>query len=121
MHTPAIKKLITSTLLAEEYHLPNEKLISGDPKQTIWQHYTDKTQKFSTGIWQSEIGKWNIKYTEEEYCQILEGVSIITDVAGNAVTVSAGESFVIPSGFAGTWEVVEKTKKIYVIYEEKTA
>jgi len=119
MHTPAVKKLIASTLVAEEYNLPKEKLISGTPKQTIWQHYTDETQKFSTGIWQSEIGKWKINYTEEEFCQILEGMSVITDAAGSAVTVSAGENFVIPNGFVGTWEVVEKTKKIYVIYEDK--
>jgi len=118
MNVSSVKKLIASTLDAEEYFLPADKLISGNPKQTIWQHYTDKTQKFSTGIWQSEIGKWKINYTEEEFCQILEGVSLITDAAGSAVTVSAGESFVIPSGFTGTWEVVEKTKKIYVIYEK---
>ena len=35
----------------------------------------------------------------------------------DAVTVSAGESFVIPRGFVGTWEVVQPTKKIYVVYE----
>jgi len=33
------------------------------------------------------------------------------------VTVTQGESFVIPSGFVGTWEVVTPTKKIFVIYE----
>ena len=37
--------------------------------------------------------------------------------AADAVTVSAGESFVVPRGFVGTWEVVEPTKKTYVIYE----
>lgn len=45
------------------------------------------------------------------------GTSIISDAQGVAVTVSAGESFVIPRGFSGTWEVVEPTRKIYVIYE----
>ena len=117
MQTPVVKKLITSSLVAEEYYLPNEKLIVGNPKQTIWPHYSNATQRFSTGIWQSEIGKWKINYTEEEFCQLLEGVSVITDADGNAVTVSAGENFVIPSGFVGTWEVIETTKKIYVIYE----
>ena len=119
MNPPSVKKLAASSLVAEEYFLPAEKLISGNPKQTIWPHYTDATQKFGTGIWQSEVGKWEINYTEEEFCQMLEGVSVITDAAGSAVTVSAGENFVIPSGFVGTWEVIEKTKKIYVIYENK--
>jgi uncharacterized cupin superfamily protein len=33
------------------------------------------------------------------------------------MTLSAGDSVVIPRGFVGTWEVVEPTQKIYVIYE----
>lgn len=97
--------------------MPAEKLIKGNPRQTVWQHYTDPTEKFLTGLWQSDIGKWRIAYTEEEYCQILEGTSVITDLDGNAVTVSSGENFVIPRGFVGSWEVIERTKKIYVIYE----
>lgn len=112
-----ILKFSTGDATAEEYFLPAEKLISRNPKQTIWQHYTDPSAKFLTGIWQSEVGKWRINYTEEEYCQILEGSSILTDESGNAVTVSSGENFVIPRGFIGTWEVLEKTRKIYVIYE----
>ena len=107
----------TSGVTGEEYYLPEEKRIAGNPKQTLWNHYTDASGRFSTGVWQSEVGKWRIAYTEEEYCRILEGTSIIRDAQGGAVTVSAGESFVIPRGFSGTWEVVEPTRKIYVIYE----
>ena len=33
------------------------------------------------------------------------------------MTLSAGDSVVVPRGFIGTWEVVEPTRKIYVIYE----
>ena len=118
MNDSKISKLVDSSLTKEEYYLPTEKLLSGNPKQTIWAHYTDKSQKFSTGIWQSEEGKWKIHYTEEEFCQILEGVSVITDKTGVAVTVSKGENFLIPSGFVGSWEVIKMTKKIYVIYEK---
>ena len=113
----AIHKFNTAGVPVEEYFLPAEKLLEGNPKQSIWQHYTDASEQFSTGIWQSEKGKWNVAYTEEEYCQILEGVSILTDANGKADIVTIGESFVIPKGFVGTWEVVERTRKIYVIYE----
>jgi uncharacterized cupin superfamily protein len=58
-----------------------------------------------------------ISYTEEEYCHMLEGTSIITHADGTSVRVTAGESFVIPVGFAGAWEVVETTTKRFVIYE----
>ena len=110
-------KLDQSTVVGEDYHLPPEKLLSGNPKQTIWVHYTSAAGNFIAGIWRSEPGKWHISYTEEEFCHMLEGLSIVTETGGSPVTVRAGESFVIPSGFVGTWEVVEATTKRFVIYE----
>ena len=101
----------------EQYWLPAEKLIAGNPKQVVWNTYSGSGGKFFAGVWYSEVGKWRIRYTEEEYCHVLQGVSVITDAQGKAVTVSAGDRFVIPRGFTGTWEVVEPTRKIYVIYE----
>jgi len=101
----------------EEYWLAADKLIAGNPKQVVWNAYSGSAGKFFAGIWQSEVGKWRVRYTEEEYCHLLQGVSVITDEQGKAVTVSAGDRFVIPRGFTGTWEVVEATRKIYVIYE----
>jgi uncharacterized protein len=109
--------LNSPTVVPEEYFLSPEKLIAGNPAQEIWQEYSDPTTKFFAGFWQSERGKWKIAYTEEEYCEILAGRSIITDANGHAVTVTTGDRFVIPRGFVGTWEVVEITRKRYVIYE----
>ncbi len=117
MNRKAVYRFDNAGVDAEEYFLPDDKLIAGNPKQTVWQHYRDGTGKFSAGVWQSEVGKWHVRYTEEEYCRILRGRSVITDSAGNATTVSAGDSLVVPSGFVGTWEVVEPTSKTYVIYE----
>ena len=117
MTIPAILKFDEAHAHPEEYFLAAEKLIEGNPKQTLWQYYTDPTKKFLSGMWKSEPGKWNISYTEEEFCQILEGVSVVADAQGTAVTVAQGDSFVIPRGFTGTWEVIETTRKIYVIYE----
>src|SRR5215469_2525845 len=105
----------------EEYFLPAEKLIDGNPRQTLWQQYSDASGKFFAGAWHSEVGKWQVAYTEEEYYQILQGISVITDSAGNALTVRPGDRFVIPRGFIGTWEVIEPTRKLYVIYEPGTA
>ena len=120
MSPKGIVKFSPATTLAKEYYLAPEKLIVGNPKQSLWETYTDPSGQFFTGTWQSEPGKWRIHYTEEEFCQILEGVSVLTDAQGLEVVVSAGESFVIPRGFAGTWEVRETTRKIYVIFEAHT-
>ena len=115
-----VLKIDPATATAEHYFLPAEKLLAGNPRQTLWMHYTDPTQKFCVGEWASDIGKWRIAYTEEEHCRMLEGTSVLTDTQGHAVTVTAGESFVVPRGFTGTWEVLVPTRKTFVLYEAGT-
>lgn len=117
MSPAQVLKIDSPQTPGEEYFLPAEKLIEGNPRQTLWMQYTDPSQQFFTGIWQSEPGKWRVSYTEEEYCHMLAGKSVICDAQGHAVTVVAGESFVMPKGFVGTWEVLETSCKRFVIYE----
>lgn len=104
---------------AEEYFVAPEKLVDGNPRQTVWLEYEDPSGQFCAGIWTSEVGAWRIHYTEHEYCRILEGRSLITHESGAATTVSAGDEFVIPAGFVGTWRVLEFTRKRFVIHEQK--
>lgn len=117
MVSPALRKFDDSGVAPAESFVARDKLIEGNPRQTLWLHYTDARGQFFAGVWRSEPGKWRIAYTEEEYCHLLDGLSVITDHQGRATTVSAGDSFVIPRGFSGTWEVVETTTKRFVIYE----
>lgn len=103
----------------ETYYLAVEKLLEGNPKQTLHIQYTDPTGEFFVGLWSSEVGKWKVQYTEEEFCAMLAGISVITDENGHTLTVQAGDEFVIPAGFVGTWEVIEPSTKRFVIYERK--
>ena len=89
------------------------KVIAGDPVHTTWN--LEERDELYCGIWQSTPGKWRIAYDEWEYCRILEGVSVIAEDGGAAVTVRAGAAFILRPGFAGTWEVLETTRKDYVI------
>lgn len=90
-----------------------EKLLAGDPVHTTW-NVEDRDGLYS-GMWQSTPGKWKIDYAEWEYIHIHSGHSILTDEAGHATHLMAGDSFIIRPGFKGTWEVVETTLKDYVI------
>ncbi|MDQ7250725.1 cupin domain-containing protein [Dongia sedimenti] len=94
--------------------------ISGDPKTRLQNYFTDASGQFFSGIWESSPGKWPVRYSESEFCAILEGKCVLTDEAGRAETFGKGDSFVIPSGFAGTWETVEPVKKLYAIFEPKS-
>ncbi len=82
-------------------------------------HYTDPTEQFFAGIWQSSVGAKTVNYTEEEVCVILEGRVRLTDLQGNAKEFGAGSTFVLPAGFKGIWETLEAVKKIYVVWQAK--
>ena len=90
-----------------------EKVLAGDPVHTTWN--IEERGTLYSGLWQSTPGKWKVSYSEWEYVHILEGVSILTDAAGHATTLRAGDSWIIRPGFEGTWECVETTLKDYVI------
>ena len=97
--------------------LPAAKLLRGNPEQRVWNAYADPAGRLFVGHWESEPGKWSIRYTEQEYCEILAGRSVITDGRGVATAVGPGDRIVIPAGFEGSWEVLETTRKVYVICE----
>lgn len=91
-----------------------DRLIAGDPKFRTW-NVEEAEGGLYAGIWEATPGKWRIDYDEWEFCHILSGVSIVTEEGGEAHMVKAGDSFVLRPGFKGTWEVVETTRKEYVI------
>lgn len=89
------------------------RVIAGDPVHTTWN--LEERDGLYAGIWESTPGCWRVSYTEWEYCRILSGVSVLTEDGKPPMTVRAGDSFVLRPGFCGTWEVVETTRKDYVI------
>jgi uncharacterized cupin superfamily protein len=116
---PALPRLLPAlpTGPGESYRVAPDKLMEGDPLQTVWTDHTDATGTFFAGFWRSEPGTWRVAYTEEEFCQLLEGVSVLSADDGTVLTVRAGDCFVVPRGFVGTWRVVEPTTKRFVIHE----
>lgn len=121
MNIATIVDFAHSNAAPEHYRPAPEKVLKGDPAQSVTNHYSSPCGQFNTGIWEGAIGQWNVNYTEHEYCEILQGVSVIRDAAGNGKTVRTGDRFVIPAGFNGTWEVLEDCRKVYVIFEQAKA
>ena len=104
---------------AERYRPTEEKILKGDPQQTLYNHYNSPCGQMNAGVWERDAGQWRVNYTEHEYCEIIQGVSVLRDDDGNAKTLRAGDRFVIPAGFRGTWEVLQPCRKIYVVFEQK--
>jgi hypothetical protein len=101
----------------QAYFVSTEKLISGNPKQQVWLEYESPNREFCAGVWASEVGEWKVQYSEQEYCCILEGRSVLINEDGTSQEFSEGMEFIVPSGFVGSWRVVEPTRKRFVIYE----
>lgn len=117
---PSIPSLITFSEPLPEgqtYRPPAERILAGDPVQTAWNLFTSADGRFNSGIWECQPGKWRCIFTESEFCQILSGVLIVTGDDGTVITYRAGNAFVSPAGFTGTWEVVEPVRKHYAFYE----
>ena len=58
-----------------------------------------------------------IRYTEHEFCHLLLGRVRIESEEGERWEFRSGDTFVIPAGFNGTWEVIEDCRKLYAIFE----
>ena len=82
--------------------------------------YRSEDRKLTVGIWQSEPGTLKTDgYPVDEYCLVLEGHLVIDNRGGSHAEFDAGDSFVIPKGWAGTWKMTKRFKKQYVAFEEK--
>lgn len=90
-----------------------ERLIAGNPVFRSWD--IEERDGLYAGIWESTPGKWRVEYEEWEYCRILAGHSVLSEDDGTVHELRAGDSFLIRPGLRGTWEVLETTRKDYVI------
>ncbi len=49
-----------------------------------------------------------------------QGRVALENLTGERWEFSAGDGFVVPAGFAGTWEVIDDCTKFYAIFEART-
>ena len=99
---------------------PAERLLTGTPELTVRNYFSDTTQQFFAGRWSATRGKWRVRYSENELCVMTAGRVIIESLSGERSTFGPGDAFVVPAGFAGSWEVVEDCEKIYAIFEARS-
>jgi uncharacterized cupin superfamily protein len=96
------------------------RLLAGHPAQSISNYFSDITQQFHSGTWSSTAGKWRIRYSESEFCCLTRGRVALENLAGQRWEFAAGDGFVVPAGFEGTWQVIEDCTKFYAIFEART-
>ena len=68
------------------------------------------------GIWECTPGTFTARrdgYTE--LCHLLSGEVTLVTEGGAETTLAAGDAFVMPSGWVGTWHVHSPLRKLYVV------
>ncbi len=64
------------------------------------------------GVWEAGLGKLIIdNFPFTEYVLMTSGSVIVTEKDGGSMTFNAGDTFVIPKGWSGVWDVQERMKK----------
>ena len=103
-----------SAVEPEEGAPASDRLVSGNPRFRTW-NVEEADGGLYAGVWESTPGEWRVVYEEGEYFHILEGHSIVTEEGGEPIHLRTGDRLILRPGFKGTWEVVETTRKDYVI------
>jgi len=81
--------------------------------------YRSADRKFTVALWESGPGILKTDaYPHDEYCLVLEGHLTIINRDGSREEFGPGDTFVIPKGWAGTWNMTTRFKKQYVAFEE---
>lgn len=96
-----------------------QRVLAGEPQLTVWNHYAEETAQFFAGVWSATCGRWAVRYSEHEFCHLLAGRVVVTSEAGERMEFGQGDSFVVPAGFVGTWDVIEDCRKLYAIFEPR--
>lgn len=69
-----------------------------------------------TGVWEAESGSFTAtRDGYHELCYLLTGSVTLVEDGEQPIEVGAGDLFVTPAGWRGTWHVHETVRKLYVI------
>lgn len=118
---PAIIAFKTQQTLAEIDFPRPERLITGNPQRTTWNHYTNASGEVYAGVWRCEPGAWRISMgeREDEFFFVTQGRCRLQSDDGVVVECISGQSLVIPAGFSGIFEVLETLEKHYMIVDRR--
>ena len=90
--------------------------IHGDTTYLTLESFSAQHGQLSSGVWEATAGAFRSHCAGYvEFCHIVEGSCRVVDPDGTRHSFAAGDSFVLPEGFAGHWEVDERVKKVFFI------
>lgn len=83
-------------------------------------HTGDTTVR--VGMWEAGASKTYLEdYPFTEYVLMISGHLVVTNDDGSVMEFRAGDTFVMPKGFSGLWDIRERMKKQMVQIGDPTA
>ena len=83
-----------------------------------FRHFDAPANCTVVGYWTGEPGQVSFEsWPYTEVCSVLSGKVAVQDQFGKRRDFVAGEGFIVPKGFKGTWVTVEPSRKIFVAIE----
>ena len=79
---------------------------------TIWSGEGDQ----EAGVWECTPGPSRWKLETSEFVHILAGRMTVTPDGGEPTEIGPGDTAVFPVGWAGTWQIHEPIRKVYVLF-----
>lgn len=77
--------------------------------------HTDTEKTVQIGVWEADVSKTKlINYPFTEYALMISGRVVIINDDGTSNEFKAGDTFVIPKGFTGIWDIRERMKKQHI-------
>lgn len=81
--------------------------------ETIIHQNADATARF--GVWEADVSKTRlIDYPFTEYVLMISGRLVVINDDGSQNEFTAGDTFVMPKGFTGIWDIRERMKKQHI-------
>lgn len=118
----ATQDLLTSMVIARAEHLVAELepkglrpgYDTGSPEVSSSQFYSANGNR--VGVWECTPGGWEIENRPDtETMLLLAGRVRMTTAGQDPVELVAGDVFILPKGWSGRWDVLETTRKLFIV------
>lgn len=89
---------------------------TGEPMQAAYQALWSEGDQ-EVGVWECTPGPSYWTLETHEFVHILSGRMTVTPDGGEPAEIGPGDTAVFPRGWQGTWDIHERLRKVYVIFD----
>lgn len=74
----------------------------------------------AVGVWECTPGRFTAdRRTSSEICHIISGRVEMRHEDGTIQLMGPGDCLILPMGWMGEWNILEQTRKLYIVHKQK--